>query len=83
MSAQPELLREPPRFSRDRAVHAWIGIKALSDAGDAVWTIALAWTAVQIASPAVAGLIVASGAVPRAVVLLFGGVSPTARTPVA
>jgi MFS family permease len=55
-------------------VHAWIGVKALSDAGDALWTIALAWTAVQVASPAVAGLIVAAGTVPRAVILLFGGV---------
>src|SRR5690606_74469 len=45
-----------------------------SDAGDAVWTIALAWTAVQITSPAVAGLIVAAGTVPRALTLLFGGV---------
>ncbi|WP_144795302.1 MFS transporter [Microbacterium paludicola] len=73
-STDPIQLREPPRFSRDVAVHAWISVKALSDAGDAIWTIALAWTAVQIASPAVAGVIVAAGAVPRAVVLLFGGV---------
>lgn len=73
-SSNPTLLREPPRFTRDLAVHAWITVKALSDAGDAIWTIALAWTAVQITSPAVAGLIVAAGTVPRAVVLLFGGV---------
>lgn len=73
-STDPIQLREPPRFSRDVAVHAWISVKALSDAGDAIWTIALAWTAVQITSPAVAGVIVAAGAVPRAVVLLFGGV---------
>lgn len=64
----------PPPFARDRMVHAWIGVKALSDAGDAVWTIALAWTAIQVASPAVAGLIVAAGTVPRAAILLFGGV---------
>ncbi|AZH78393.1 MFS transporter [Microbacterium sp. Y-01] len=70
----PVQLAEPPAFRRDRLVHAWIGVKALSDAGDALWTIALAWTAVQIASPAVAGLIVAAGTVPRAVILLFGGV---------
>lgn len=70
----PVQLAEPPVFRRDRLVHAWIGVKALSDAGDALWTIALAWTAVQIASPAVAGLIVAAGTVPRAVILLFGGV---------
>ncbi len=43
--AEPTLLREPPRFSRDLTVHAWIAVKALSDAGDAIWTIALAWTA--------------------------------------
>lgn len=70
----PVELIPPPPFRRDRLVHAWIGVKALSDAGDALWTIALAWTAVQIASPAVAGLIVAAGTVPRAAVLLFGGV---------
>ncbi len=67
-------LSEPPAFRRDRRVQAWVGIKALSDAGDALWTIALAWTVVQIASPAVAGLIVAAGTLPRAVILLFGGV---------
>lgn len=64
----------PPAFRRDRLVHAWIVVKALSDAGDALWTIALAWTAVQVASPAVAGLIVAAGTIPRALILLFGGV---------
>ena len=73
-AAEPVLLREPPRFARDHAVHAWIGVKALSDAGDAIWTIALAWTAVQITSPAIAGLIVAAGTLPRAVILLVGGV---------
>lgn len=73
-TSEPLLLREPPRFARDRAVHAWIGVKALSDAGDAIWSIALVWTAVQITSPAIAGLIVAAGTVPRAVILLFGGV---------
>ncbi|MGH3689627.1 MAG: MFS transporter [Microbacterium sp.] len=71
---EPEEIVAPPPFRRDHLVHAWIGVKALSDAGDALWTIALAWTAVQIASPAVAGLIIAAGTVPRAVILLFGGV---------
>lgn len=66
--------REAPPFARDRVVHAWVAIKSLSDAGDAVWTIALAWTAVQVASPAVAGSVVAAGTIPRAVVLLLGGV---------
>ncbi|MBO9627543.1 MAG: MFS transporter [Microbacterium sp.] len=73
-AVEPVMLIEPPAFRRDRLVHAWIAVKALSDAGDALWSIALAWTAVQVASPAVAGLIVAAGTVPRAAVLLFGGV---------
>lgn len=72
--SDPVEIVAPPAFRRDRLVHAWIGVKAFSDAGDALWTIALAWTAVQIASPAIAGLIVAAGTVPRAVILLFGGV---------
>lgn len=73
-AVEPVQLSEPPTFRRDRRVHAWIAVKALSDAGDALWTIALAWTAVQTASPAIAGLIVAAGTIPRAIVLLFGGV---------
>ncbi|KQR45337.1 hypothetical protein ASF87_13925 [Microbacterium sp. Leaf161] len=71
---EPVQLSEPPAFRGDRRVHAWIAVKALSDGGDALWTIALAWTAVQTASPAIAGLIVAAGTIPRAIVLLFGGV---------
>lgn len=72
-TADALMLRTPPPFRRDAMVHAWLVVKALSDAGDAVWTIAVAWTAVQIASPAVAGLIVAAGTLPRAVILLIGG----------
>lgn len=72
-STEPVPLRTPPAFRRDRLVQAWLVIKALSDAGDAIFTIAFAWTAVQIASPAVAGLVIAAGTVPRAVVLLVGG----------
>lgn len=66
--------QDVPRFRRDRLVHAQIAVDALSTAGDAAWTVAVAWTAVQLASPAVAGLIVAAGTIPRALVLLFGGV---------
>ena len=61
-------------LGRDRLVQGWVLVKGLSDAGDALWTVALAWTAVHVASPAVAGLVVAAGTVPRAVVLLLGGV---------
>jgi MFS family permease len=61
-------------LGRDPLVRGWLLVRALSDAGDALWTVAVAWTAVQVASPAVAGLVVAAGTVPRAVVLLLGGV---------
>jgi MFS family permease len=59
---------------KDRLVLGWIGLQGLSAAGDAIWTVALAWTAVQVASPAVAGLVVAADNLPRALVILFGGV---------
>ena len=72
-TVEPRMLRQPPAFRRDRMVQTWLVVKALSDAGDAVFTIAFAWTAVQIASPAVAALVIAAGTVPRAVVLLIGG----------
>jgi MFS family permease len=64
---------EAPAFRNDRLARGWLGLKAVSDAGDALWTIALAWTAVQIASPAAAGAVVAAGAIPRAITLLVGG----------
>ncbi|HYG93248.1 MAG TPA: MFS transporter [Nocardioides sp.] len=69
--AVPE--RVTPPFGRDRMVHGWLALKGLSDAGDAAWTVALAWTAVQVASPTIAGLVVAAGTIPRALALLFGG----------
>jgi MFS family permease len=58
----------------DRLVQGYALATALSRAGDSVWTVALAWTAVRLASPAVAGLVLAAGTIPRALVLLYGGV---------
>lgn len=63
-----------PSFARDRVAHLWILMVSVSAAGDVIWTIALAWSAVQIASPAIAGAVVAAGTIPRAGVLLVGGV---------
>lgn len=73
-SAELEQLRPVPAFRRDRMAHAWVLMRGLGDAGDAIWTVALAWTAVQTTNPALAGLIVAAGSIPRALALLFGGV---------
>ncbi len=65
---------EAPPLRRDTVARGWLALRALSDAGDQIWTIALAWTAVHVATPAAAGLVVAAGTVPRALVLLLGGV---------
>jgi MFS family permease len=57
----------------DRNVLRWLAGLWLSLLGDEIFFIALAWTATQVAPPALTGLIVAAGAVPRAVLMLFGG----------
>ncbi len=64
----------PPALRHDSMARTWLGLRGLSQAGDAVWTIGLAWTAVHLASPAAAGAVVAAGTIPRALVLLLGGV---------
>jgi MFS family permease len=48
--------------------------QTLSGLGDQVWYVALSWTAVHVGSPAVAGLLLTLSAVPRLVLMLFGGV---------
>lgn len=63
-----------PPFRRDRAVHGWILLKAISDAGDAAWILAIAWSAVTATSPAIAALVITAGTIPRAITLLVGGV---------
>ena len=73
-TATGDLTLEVPPLRRDRKVHAWIAARGLSDLGDTVWLIALAWTAVHVAGPAQAGLLVGLGTLPRAALMLFGGV---------
>ena len=73
-TATGDLTLEVPPLRRDRKVHAWIVARGLSDLGDTVWLIALAWTAVHVAGPAQAGLLVGLGTLPRAALMLFGGV---------
>lgn len=64
---------DAPALKRDRRVQAWVLTTAVSMAGDSAWYVGLAWTAAQITSPAGAGLVMGIGAVPRALMLLFGG----------
>ncbi|HEY9290788.1 MAG TPA: MFS transporter, partial [Microlunatus sp.] len=63
-----------PRAFRDPNVLRWLSAYTGSVTGDVVYSLALTWTATQVAGPAKAGLVVGAGAVPRAVLMLAGGV---------
>ncbi|MYS06937.1 MFS transporter, partial [Streptomyces sp. SID6041] len=59
---------------RNPQVLRWLGAYTASTLGDSVYHLALSWTAVSSGTPAQAGLVMAVSAVPRALLLLFGGV---------
>ncbi|MFJ7148222.1 MFS transporter [Streptomyces sp. NPDC100445] len=59
---------------RDPDVLRWLGAYTTSMLGDSVYYLALSWAAVQGGSPARAGLVMSASALPRAVLLLGGGV---------
>ncbi|MFF8944976.1 MFS transporter [Streptomyces sp. NPDC014864] len=70
----------PPVSVPERAAHRdpnvlrWLGAYTSSAIGDSVYFIALSWAAVQAGTPAQAGIVTAAGAVPRALLMLGGGV---------
>ncbi|WP_371550198.1 MFS transporter [Streptomyces sp. NBC_00554] len=59
---------------RDGNVLRWLGAYTASMLGDNVYYIALSWAAVQAGTPSQAGLVMAVSAVPRALLMLGGGV---------
>ncbi|MEU7069067.1 MFS transporter [Streptomyces narbonensis] len=59
---------------RDPQVLRWLGAHTASTLGDSVYHLALSWTAVSNGTPTQAGLVMAISAVPRALLMLFGGV---------
>ncbi|MFE9610511.1 MFS transporter [Streptomyces sp. NPDC006012] len=59
---------------RDPNVLRWLGAYSCSMLGDSVYYIALSWAAVQSGTPAQAGLVMSASALPRAVLMLGGGV---------
>ncbi len=64
----------PPRpLFRDTAVLGWALARAVSDIGDAVAFVAIAYAAARLGSPAVAGLVLAAAATPRVIFMLIGG----------
>nr|WP_202529138.1 MFS transporter [Streptomyces sp. SID486] len=52
----------------------WLAAYTSSMLGDSVYYLALSWAAVQAGTPAQAGLVMSVGALPRAVLMLGGGV---------
>ncbi|MFF7091484.1 MFS transporter [Streptomyces rubradiris] len=62
------------RAHRDPNVLRWLGAYASSMLGDNVYYLALSWAAVQAGTPAQAGLVMSASALPRAVLMLGGGV---------
>lgn len=59
---------------RDPNVLRWLGAFASSMVGDSVYYIALSWAAVQAGTAAEAGLVMSVSALPRALLMLGGGV---------
>ncbi|MFD8013217.1 MFS transporter [Streptomyces sp. NPDC058955] len=59
---------------RSPQVLRWLGAYTASTLGDSVFYLALSWSAVSGGTPAQAGLVMAVAAVPRALLMLFGGV---------
>ncbi|GGJ25538.1 MFS transporter [Streptomyces brasiliensis] len=59
---------------RDPNVLRWLGAYTSSMVGDSVYYIALSWAAVQTGTPAQAGVVMSVSALPRALLMLGGGV---------
>lgn len=59
---------------RDGNVLRWLAAYTSSMIGDSVYYIALSWAAVQAGSPSQAGVVMAVSALPRALLMLGGGV---------
>ncbi|WP_168200949.1 MFS transporter [Allokutzneria sp. NRRL B-24872] len=51
----------------------YVAGEAISVLGDQIWYVALSWAAVQLASPGVAGVVLAVSAVPRLLLMVLGG----------
>ncbi|WP_225798655.1 MFS transporter [Streptomyces sp. NK15101] len=59
---------------RNPQVLRWLGAYTASTLGDSVYYLALSWAAVSNGTPAQAGLVMTVSAVPRALLMLAGGV---------
>jgi MFS family permease len=58
---------------RDRATLGWVFASGVSEVGDEIWFVALAFSASQLGSPGLAGVVLGVATVPRALLTLLGG----------
>ncbi|NEB86240.1 MFS transporter, partial [Streptomyces anulatus] len=59
---------------RDPNVLRWLGAYTASMVGDSIYFMALAWAAARTGSASGTGLVLAAGSIPRALLMLGGGV---------
>src|ERR1700742_1185215 len=59
---------------RDGNVLRWTAAYTASVSGDVVFFLTLSWAVTRVAGPAQVGAVLAVGAIPRAVLMLVGGV---------
>lgn len=71
-TALPEYATTPAH--RDGNVLRWLTAYTASLVGDSVYFVALGWSAQKAAGPTEVGLVMAAGALPRALLMLGGGV---------
>ncbi|WP_411083835.1 MFS transporter [Streptomyces sp. cmx-18-6] len=74
MTAHGIAVPGPPAY-RDVNVLRWLAAHTASVTGDVVYFLALSWAATRAAGPSQVGLVIAAGALPRAVLMLGGGVA--------
>lgn len=72
LTTPPDTTHRPAH--RDGNVLRWLAAYTSSMVGDSVYYIALSWAAVQAGSPSQAGLVMSVSALPRAILMLGGGV---------
>ena len=59
---------------REPAFRRYLGGESVSQLGNQIWYVALSWTVVHLGSPGTAGVLLTVSALPRIVLMLFGGV---------
>ncbi|MFJ6612188.1 MFS transporter [Streptomyces sp. NPDC091289] len=74
MTAAPATEAPERPAHRDPNVLRWLGAYSASMIGDSVYFMALAWAAARTGSASGTGLVLAAGSIPRALLMLGGGV---------